>query len=222
MDNSGNIYDDAERRLLDIWFAGKPTDEAAVAWLAAEGFEEPPSRPYKVIDAWVGSFAVRHIQDRLPNCGISYREGEIILTRTRRKVRSQKVMGLVRHLFGINWADSGPGFSWPADYNLVWFPGYERFVLTYSADSPDALGYCDLAIGSIAPSADWKESVHQLLVADWGKQWWFNEQAPWQALLAAGSVSEEEALRWRKEAWRGHEMFPEPEEEWPQEQEGGR
>jgi len=43
-------------------------------------------------------------------------------------------------LFQINWADSGPGLSWPADYNLVWVPSFARFVLTYSADSPDAFG----------------------------------------------------------------------------------
>jgi hypothetical protein len=50
----------------------------------------------------------------------------------------------------INWADSGPGLSWPADYNLVWLPTYDRFVLTYSADSPDAFGYCDFALGTVA------------------------------------------------------------------------
>jgi hypothetical protein len=29
----------------------------------------------------------------------------------------------VQFLFRINWANSGPGINWPADYYLVWLPG---------------------------------------------------------------------------------------------------
>ena len=128
----------------------------------------------------------------------------------------------MRFLFRINWADSGPGFSWPADYHLIWLPGFERWVLIYSADSPDAFGYSDFALGSVGAADDWRAAVREILMTDWRFQ--FNEwdQSPWAYLLSAGLVKEEEALDWRKEAWAGHEEFcvEEDEEEEEDQDEG--
>lgn len=210
------IYTDAERSLLDAWFARTTPNPQQANWLRVQGFCEKPARPYTLLDAWVGSFAVQHVQHRLPNCGISFEDGEVILTRTPRKVRSQKVTGLARFLFGINWADSGPGISWPADYYLVWLPGYERFVLTYSADSPEALGYCDFALGHVSPKDDWRAAVRQIVVADWAAQRQYG-QWPWEGLVAEGHVSREEAYEWRREAWKGHEVIAEEDGERPDE-----
>lgn len=44
----------------------------------------------------------------------------MILTRPIvKEPRSKRVAFAARFLFGINWADSAPGISWPADYYLV-------------------------------------------------------------------------------------------------------
>ena len=211
------IYTDADRSLLDAWFARTTPNPHQLKWLRVQGFCEKPARPYTLLDASVGSFAVQHIQHRLPNCGISFEDGEVILTRTRRKVRSQAVTGLARFLFGINWATSGPGITWPADYHLAWLPGYERLVLTYSADSPEVLGYCDFALGHVSPKADWRAEVRQIVVADWSRQWQRHDQWPWEGLTDEGHVGREEAYEWRREAWKGHEVIAEEDGERPDE-----
>jgi hypothetical protein len=56
-----------------------------------------------------------------------------------------------RHLLTINWADSGPGFSWPVAYYAVYVPGFDRTVVTASGDSPETFGACDVAVGHFGP-----------------------------------------------------------------------
>jgi len=200
-----DIYTPDERRLLEAWFAGKPLSYANGNLLAELGFDRECCSAYTRLDAWVGAFAVRDIQERLPNCGICRDDG-VILTRPIVKGRRSKgVAFAARFLFEINWADSAPGLSWPADYHLIWLPGFDRWALVYSADSPDAMGYCDFALGAIGQNDDWREGVKQILVDDWRFQ--FNEwnQEPWAYIWRPGLVTEEEAMAWRSEAWQGHE-----------------
>jgi len=59
-----------------------------------------------------------------------------------------------QYLLTINWADSGPGFSWPVAYHVTWVPICDEYVVTQSADSPDAFGYCDFAIGYFLKTDD--------------------------------------------------------------------
>jgi hypothetical protein len=208
-----NIKDDLyaadERRLLDAWVTGRALTPEDEDLLRAQGFDQDYGKTYTRLNAWVGTFAVKDIQERLPNCGVNWADGRIELTRPIRKGRPRKVTGLSRFLFRINWADSGPGISWPADYHLVWLPGYERFVLTYSADSPEAMGYCDFALGSVGPDEDWREAARRILVNNWRAQFDGWDQAPWVQLWGTGLVTEEEAFAWRAEAWRDHESMVE-------------
>jgi len=211
-----DMYSAEERRLLEAWFEGKQPSFEDEELLEEWGFDHDPCEPYTRLDAWLGAFAVRDIQERLPNCGICREDGVILTRPIEKKRRSKKVAFAVRFLFRINWANSGPGFSWPADYHLIWLPGFERWVLTYSADSPDAMGYCDFALGAFGAEADWRQSVKEILVADWRLQYGEWEQTPWQELWGHGLVTEEEALAWRKEAWEGHEDVAE-ETDWEEE-----
>ena len=78
-------------------------------------------------------------------------------------------------------------------------------MLTYSADSPDAMGYCDFALGAFGADDDWRASVREILVDDWRFQFSEWEQSPWAYVWGEGLVTEDEAIAWRKEAWQGHE-----------------
>ena len=153
------IYTPEERRLLEAWFEGKSLSLEDEGLLAEWGFDHDACEAYTRLDAWVGAFAVRDIQERLPNCGICREDGVILTRPIEKKRRSKKVAFAVRFLFRINWANSGPGFSWPADYHLVWLPGFDRWVLTYSADSPDAMGYCDFALGAFGAEQAWRKEA---------------------------------------------------------------
>jgi hypothetical protein len=148
-----------ERRLLDAWVTGRgfaPEDEDP---LRARGFDQDYGKTYTRLNAWVGAFAVKDIQERLPNCAIRGSDG--------------------------------------------------RFVLTCRADSPEAMGYCDFALGSVGPDEDWREAARQILVNNWRDQFEGWGQWPWVQLWGTGLVTAEEAFAWRAEAWRGHESIVE-------------
>ena len=61
----------------------------------------------------------------------------------------------------INWADSGPGYSWPESYHVTYLPGFDRFVMTASRDGPDAWGCVDQAIGVADGSLSPVEAARQ-------------------------------------------------------------
>ena len=106
---------------------------------------------YRRLDAAVAQILLDRVQDHLPRwaavTGDSLQFARPIADR--RALR--KVEMLPRRLLTINWADSGPGFSWPVAYYATYVPGYNRTVVTASGDCPDALGVCDIALGSFGP-----------------------------------------------------------------------
>jgi hypothetical protein len=78
-------------------------------------------------------------------------DGSFLRARTYRddgKIRNRKVFVAAKEMFTINWADSGPGFSWPVAYYVTWLPCYRRSVVSASADCSDGFEYNDFAIGS--------------------------------------------------------------------------
>lgn len=78
----------------------------------------------------VARLALSSIQGRLPQWAAVYESGRVDLGRKYSPRRSAGVEPMPRFLFGINWADSGPGFSWPEDYYATWLPGFDCFVVT--------------------------------------------------------------------------------------------
>ena len=107
-------------------------------------------------------------------------------------------MPLPQHLFMINWADSGPGISWPEDYYVAFVPGFERFVVTASMDSTDCWGFTDLAIGSFAGDVPLKAGAHAVITGWWSAQ---HGEYPWAYVWGEGLISQEIADGWRDEVW---------------------
>ena len=109
----------------------------------------------------MAAIVLERIQDTLPQwASVKLRENEyeenvITLAREVKARRARCTVELVpQYLLTINWADSGPGFSWPVAYHVTWVPIYDEYVVTQSADSPDAFGYCDFAIGRFPKTDD--------------------------------------------------------------------
>lgn len=145
----------------------------------------------------VASRLLAPIQNRLPQCLISC-GGESQLTRAELPRPPQSVIPLPQHLFMINWADSGPGISWPEDYYVSFVPGFERFVVTASMDSPDCWGFTDLAIGSFAGDVPLKAGAHAVITGWWSAQ---HGEYPWAYVWGEGLISQEIADGWRDEVW---------------------
>ena len=193
-----DLFTSDEDAVLAQWFAVKPPSKAqninvdeAIARL---GFAEQPG--YRtLIDVAVANIVLTSVETRLPQW-IALRGDELILARKyrdRAKAPNRRVLLQPVHLLTINWADSGPGFSWPVAYYVTWLPIYDRFVITASADSPDAFGYCDFALGSFGIETPIKKGSSAIIAADWNVQHEGWDQQRWAYLFDTGLITEEEA-----------------------------
>src|SRR4029077_4316549 len=73
---------------------------------------------------------------------------------------------------------------------LVWTPIYERFVVTASADCPDAFGYADFALGHFGRHENVGQSVIRIIKLDWIMQRDECSQERWETLLRTGLIKE--------------------------------
>jgi hypothetical protein len=109
----------------------------------------------------------------------------------------------VRHLFTINWADSGPGGSWPEAYHVARLPGYNVSVVTGSNDSYEMRGYFDFAVGWYRPSRFWRKRIRACIMSWWTESKGQN-QARWHQFLEAGLIGAATADRLADAVWKGH------------------
>jgi len=150
----------------------------------------------------VARIALGSIQRELPR--FVYRDaesGRYLPARRAYPVPMRPLRLTPEFLFQINWADSGPGISWPESYHLTHVFGYDRWVVTMSQDSTDVWGYTDLAIGWFGVHEEKREGVRRVISDWWRAQGDGSEQARWTAVWKEGMVSEEEANDWADEVW---------------------
>ena len=144
----------------------------------------------------------------------SIRDGEVTLGRARRRrtaLRSHRPRQ-PKYLFTINWADSGPGFSWPEKYFVARIPGYEVCIVTGSADCPDAHGYSDFALGWYLGGVSDVDKAGECI-----RDWWTTQrgwgQNRWAYLFGTGAVGAATAKRWADEVWGRDEDADDEEED---------
>ena len=114
-----DLFTPDEDAILACWFGVDPPASAKAIDVAEAierlGFGEEPGH-YSLLDAAVAFIVLERAEAYLPQWA-SVREDEgVILARKyrdRELVPERKVILQPRNLFTINWADSGPGFSWP-------------------------------------------------------------------------------------------------------------
>jgi hypothetical protein len=131
-----------------------------------------------------------------------YEEAVITLARDIKARQARRTVELIpQYLLTINWADSGPGFSWPVAYHVTWVPIYDEYVVTQSADSPDAFGYCDFAIGHFPKTDDFVTTAANEIKGD--REWQRDQfcQDRWAYLFGSGLVDEAASIRIREEVW---------------------
>jgi hypothetical protein len=194
-------------RGLDIWRPDVGTPKKAVHLEPTSSGLEDDER---ALENAVARIALSRIQNRLPQWAGSCGEG-LVFGRAIREETGSSVLLLPLHLFTLNWADSGPGFSWPEAYHVTWFPVFSRYVVTASADITDAWGYEDRAIGFFKDSFNVIERAKSIIIDFW--QWQYNEwdQQRWEYLFDTGALDADEAERLADAVWSPPE---EDEEEW--------
>jgi len=149
----------------------------------------------------VARLVLSNIQRRLPQWAAVQQDGELAFNREYGPVRRHNISLLPQYLFTINWADSGPGFSWPEAYYATYLPFYDVYVVTSSNDGPDAYGYADLAMGHFSPDEPITAGAHRIITETWRRHHKDYDHEEWAYLFGTGLVDEELAYAWREEIW---------------------
>jgi hypothetical protein len=189
-----------EKLVLETYLSGGDGESAEVL-SACDRLEVPQNVECTRLAAAVAQVLLHAVQGRLPQWSVTDGDRVVFARRYRHRADGQALAFVPQHLFDINWADSGPGFSWPEAYHLVYVPGYERHVVTASQDSDDAWGCTDQAIGYFGGGGERLARAGAVIRAYWQRRRSENESLPWSNLFDEGLVSKETAEKWRKRVW---------------------
>ena len=174
-----------------------------------ENLNIPDDAEPSQLEIAVGQILLHQIQNYLPQWACLNNNGSY--NKARKKLdRPEEADPLTLNpqlLLCINWADSGPGFSWPEEYYITKIPGFEKYIVTASRDSPDAWGCTDHAIGFCDSDTPIQKAASKIVIDYWSKQAKEWDQARWAHLFKEGLISSNEAESWADKVWC------EPEEE---------
>ena len=180
-----------------------------------EDLDVPDEAAPSQIEIAVAQILLHGSQKRLPQWGCVNGDGKVVQGRKNLQ-RPQGAEPITLHpqlLLSINWADSGPGFSWPEAYHITKIPGFDQYIVTASRDSPDAWGCTDHAIGFCDANVRIKDAASEIIIRYWLKQAGGWDQARWAYLFDEGLISGKEADSWADEVWGNpEELSPEEEE----------
>ncbi len=198
---------EADRRVLEAYFRGV-ADPSLDALFDAMGV---PAEPYVPrLDVAVAQVLLESTQDELPQWGMVDELDEVVLGRHAfgRAEPAGRLSFAGDFVCCINWADSGPGMSWPEAYHVFRVPGFGRYVVTASRDSADACACTDNAIGHCPMDVSPREAARKLMQAWWRMQVDGWDQPRWAYLFSTGLIDADEAGCWADEVWP-----PEPDED---------
>jgi len=124
-----------------------------------------------------------------------------------------------RLLFRLGRADGSPAQGLMETYHVVPVPGFDRHVVTASADSAHMHGIAEFAIGWFPAETGWREGSKAVLLSYWRGIGYDRDTRCPEYVFEEGGISREEAGRWVGEAWRGN---PDSEPDKLDEKEGGK
>ena len=145
---------------------------------------------------------LERVQNELPQWA-SVRDDQVTLGRNIRDRAAERTVELTpQFLLMINWADSGPGFSWPETYNVTYVPLYDVFIVTGSVDSTDLYGVTDFAIGHFAAGDDILKKSSEAIKGEWHHLAGTYGQGRWEYLFSPGLIGTEEAEELADQVWK--------------------
>ena len=154
---------------------------------------------------------LERVQNRLPQWA-SVRDDHVTLGRNIRDRAAERTVELTpQFLLMINWADSGPGFSWPETYNVTYVPLYDVFIVTGSVDSTDIYGVTDFAIGHFPAGEDILKGSSEAIIGEWDHLASTYDQSRWAYVFDPGLITMDEADNLADQVWKEDEEEDEDE-----------
>ena len=143
------------------------------------------------------------IQASLPQWACAGENGELLLNREEIHRHPQAVRLTLdpQLVCCINWADSGPGYSWPESYHVTYIPGLEKFIVTASRDGADAFGCADHALGWGSAAEGELLVAKRIIQGFWEHQRNEWDQERWAYLFDDGLIDSATADAWAEEIW---------------------
>jgi hypothetical protein len=209
-----SLYDDVELAILFEWLGiRRPPSLYGINIESCSDDSDEASGPIRLIRDMYGHYGnfaesnavarlvLSRVQGRLPQWAAVHEDGRVDLARSHTPKRLAKVNIVPRFQFMINWADSGPGYSWPESYFAGYLPGFDLFVVTASQDTPEVHGYADQAIGHFPANEKIADGVHRAVTGWWNRlagEW---DQHCWAYIFEEGDVDTATAMSWAAEVW---------------------
>lgn len=191
-----------EERLLRAYIAG--TESMGELDPILDAMAVPVQLEVPRLAVAVAQILLHEIQETLPQW---YGDGnpENYNRQPHRRHKDARLVFNPRLVVEINWANSGPGFSWPEAYHVTYVPGFDKHVVTASRDGEDAMGCSDHAIGFAEGSLDPVEAAKRAILPYWS--WMFHEweQRRWVEVYTEGLVDARTVDAWADELWEVEE-----------------
>jgi hypothetical protein len=151
------------------------------------------------LDGEVAKFVLEPVRSRLPEWGYRKEDGSLFTTRPPASPTATKLRAIPLLLFSVNWADSGPGYSWPEAYYVTPVPELGVRIVTASVDCDEIWGCTDLAIG-MCRSIGRPEWGTKKIIASWWRRG-CGIMRPWDMFWSPGLISGARARQWRSEVF---------------------
>jgi len=154
----------AQLRSIDPWDVSEELPEGVVR---LEKSRDSYADAKMALPAAIARLVLAPIKGTLPVWARVSEDGDVKTTRDGEKSYYRKVNPFPRLLFNINWADSGPGFSWPDSYHVSYLSEFNCHIVTSSRDSDEIYGFNDIAIGWFSEGEDLLEGAGRVIIEFW-------------------------------------------------------
>ena len=211
--NSTSFFLSEEHRIISNWLKVEPLGDVPKDLNLKKSLEtlglDEEVWEHSTTDYAVAAILLERVQGGLPQWA-SVSDGHVTLGRNYRERAAQRTVELTpRRLLTINWADSGPGFSWPEEYRVTYVPLYDVFVVTGSVDSTDVYNVTDFALGHFPSDLNVLESASAIVQGEWKNLFQTNDQGRWAYLFDEGLIDTDLAEKLADQVWEVDE-----EEDW--------
>ena len=149
----------------------------------------------------VAQILLHEIQDSLPQWSAATEDGLVLNRKWHQRHKDARLAFNPILVCTINWANSGPGYSWPEAYHVTYLPGFDKFVVTASRDGADLWGCADHAIGIAAGNLAATEAAKKIILDFWQTLSGTRGQARWEHLFDEGLIDKATAGNWADEVW---------------------